>query len=324
MPPLRYDWAYRLKRERPAAAGDRQRRHRRRGRGDARTSRMSMARCSGAPRTTIPTCCIGSMSPGSAATLRTRGELLRALRPYVEAQLARGRAAQAHHPPRARPVPWRARRPRVPPGAQRRRAQARRGLVAGRSGARAPTERQRQARRMITRDTAAFLAVRRATARRTSARPPRAAAFLVAPDGFALAEQSAQRQPLHGRCRRRSMPRARRRQHRDLQRALSSVLPTVCFAGDPDTPDALFPNNVFATAPGRLHRRAHAPSRCASAKPARADIRGFFGDVLGYARNRPVHAAASLRTDRRAGHRPRPRPRLLRPVRALRRSRRAR
>lgn len=40
-------------------------------------------------------------------------------------------------------------------------------------------------------------------------------------------------------------------QHLDLHRALSSVLPTVCFAADPATPDALFPNNVFGTASGR-------------------------------------------------------------------------
>ena len=48
-------------------------------------------------------------------------------------------------------------------------------------------------------------------------------------------------------------------QHRDLQRAISAVLPTVCFAGDPATPDAVFPNNVFGTAAGRyiLGRMRH-------------------------------------------------------------------
>jgi hypothetical protein len=70
-------------------------------------------------------------------------------------------------------------------------------------------------------------------------------------------------------------------QHRELQRRLASVLPTLCFPGDPATPDALFPNNVFATAPGRLilgHMRH--PVRQAEAE--RADIRRFFTDVLGY------------------------------------------
>jgi hypothetical protein len=71
-------------------------------------------------------------------------------------------------------------------------------------------------------------------------------------------------------------------QHRDLQRALSQVLPTLCFAGDPQAPDALFPNNVFATAAGRyvVGRMRH-PVRQREA--ARRDIRGFFRDVLGYA-----------------------------------------
>ena len=60
------------------------------------------------------------------------------------------------------------------------------------------------------------------------------------------------------------------------------MLPTVCFAGDPQTPDALFPNNVFATAAGRyvVGRMRH-PVRQREAE--RADIRGFFGGVLDYA-----------------------------------------
>jgi N-dimethylarginine dimethylaminohydrolase len=69
------------------------------------------------------------------------------------------------------------------------------------------------------------------------------------------------------------------KQHRDLQRAVSAVLPTVCFAGDPATPDAVFPNNVFGTAPGRyIVGRMRHPVRQREA--ARADIRAFFRDVL--------------------------------------------
>jgi hypothetical protein len=71
-------------------------------------------------------------------------------------------------------------------------------------------------------------------------------------------------------------------QHRDLHRALSQVVPTVCFAGDPDTPDALFPNNVFATTAGRyLVGRMRHPVRQREA--TRTDIRNFFGGVLDYA-----------------------------------------
>ena len=118
-----------------AVADRRQRRHRDAWKRRRSISTMPTARCSVAPRITTPTCCIGSTSPGSAAQLRTRGELLRAYRPYVEAQLARGVYPQAHHPPPARPVRRRTRRPCVPPGAERRRAQAGRRLVAGRARA---------------------------------------------------------------------------------------------------------------------------------------------------------------------------------------------
>jgi hypothetical protein len=71
-------------------------------------------------------------------------------------------------------------------------------------------------------------------------------------------------------------------QHHALQRALSTVVPTVCFPGLEEAPDGLFPNNVYATAPGRLlvGRMRHAVRR---REAARADIRGFFRDVLGYA-----------------------------------------
>ncbi|NLB14005.1 MAG: amidinotransferase [Gammaproteobacteria bacterium] len=107
------------------------------------------------------------------------------------------------------------------------------------------------------------------------------AAFLVAPEGFALAEQSATDNTYMDVTGRVDAARALA-QHRVLHRALARHLPTFCFAGDPATPDAVFPNNVFATAPGRLilgHMRH--PVRQAEAQ--RRDIRGFFTDVLGYA-----------------------------------------
>ena len=81
-------------------------------------------------------------------------------------------------------------------------------------------------------------------------------------------------------------------EHRALQRAISTVLPTVCFAGNPATPDAVFPNNVFATAAGRyiVGRMRH---EVPPARRAREDIRGFFGGVLDYAEIDLVHPAAS-------------------------------
>ena len=106
------------------------------------------------------------------------------------------------------------------------------------------------------------------------------AAFLVAPEQFALAAQTASdnrymdlQAPVDA-----ALAAA---QHRQLQRALSNTLPTLCFPGDANAPDGLFPNNVFATAPGRLilgHMRH--PVRQLEAE--RKDIRGFFRDLLGY------------------------------------------
>jgi hypothetical protein len=132
---------------------------------------------------------------------------------------------------------------------------------------------------MITRDIGSFLAFARNAAADFGPATARAA-FLVAPDGFRLAEQSAQDNAYMADAAAFDAGRASI-QHRDLQRALSAILPTVCFAGDPETPDALFPNNVFGTAAGSyvVGRMRH-PVRQHEA--TRVDIRQFFGGVLGY------------------------------------------
>lgn len=131
---------------------------------------------------------------------------------------------------------------------------------------------------MITCDIDAFLCVARDCANDFGPATARAA-FLVAPDGFGRAEQSASDNRYmadDGYDAARASA-----QHRQLQRALAATLPTVCFPGDPQAPDALFPNNVFATTRERLviGRMRH-PVRQAEAD--RADIRGFFADMLGY------------------------------------------
>lgn len=133
---------------------------------------------------------------------------------------------------------------------------------------------------MITRDTSEFLCLARAAPADFGPATARAA-FLVAPDGFRLAEQSAADNHYMGAAEAFDPTRAAL-QHRQLHRALAAVLPTVCFAGDPETPDALFPNNVFATAAGRyvVGRMRH-PVRQREA--GREDIRGFFSGLLDYA-----------------------------------------
>lgn len=157
---------------------------------------------------------------------------------------------------------------------------------------------------MITRDLGEFFAFARdcgpdfgpATAK---------AAFLVAPDGFARAEQSAQDNRYMAEAGAFDAARASA-EHRELQRALSRSLPTICFPGDPDAPDALFPNNVFATAPGQLivGRMRHAVRR---REAERGDIRRWFRDVQGYAetdlsqQSHPCELTGALVIDRARG-----------------------
>ncbi|MFC3551396.1 arginine deiminase-related protein [Lysobacter cavernae] len=157
---------------------------------------------------------------------------------------------------------------------------------------------------MITRDHAAFLAFARGVPADFGPATARAA-FLVAPDGFRLAEQSAADNRYMGQTIAFDAARASS-QHRELQRALAQVLPTLCFAGDPATPDAVFPNNVFATAAGRyLIGRMRHPVRQREAD--RADIRGFFGGVLDYAeidlstQEHPCELTGALVIDRARG-----------------------
>jgi hypothetical protein len=106
------------------------------------------------------------------------------------------------------------------------------------------------------------------------------AAYLVAPAEFALAAESASDNrymdmditvdPLKALA-----------QHSVLAQALRTDVPVITFPGNPATPDAVFPNNVFGTAPGRLviGRMRHAVRQREAERP---DIRGFFGEVLGY------------------------------------------
>jgi hypothetical protein len=132
---------------------------------------------------------------------------------------------------------------------------------------------------MITRDTTAFLQFARRCP--TDFGPPIArAAFLVAPDGFARAEQSASDNQYMAQAGTFDAAGAMA-QHRGLHRGLATELPVVCFPGDPYAPDALFPNNVFATAPARLivGRMRH---EVRQREAVRADLRDFFTGLLGY------------------------------------------
>lgn len=132
---------------------------------------------------------------------------------------------------------------------------------------------------MITRDTRKFSEFARNTTADFGPATAKAA-FLIAPEGFALAEQSAS-DNRYMDLRVSVDPQRALAQHRKLQRALSETLPTICFPGNEKTPDAQFPNNAFATSRGKLIL-GHMRHPVRQAEVDRADIRGFFHDVLRY------------------------------------------
>ena len=104
-------------------------------------------------------------------------------------------------------------------------------------------------------------------------------AFFVQPDQFALAAESAtdNRYMASG-----SVDRSRAlREHATLVEAIGRLIPTQVFPGLIDAPDAVFPNNVFATVPGKLLIGAmRHPVRQREAD--RADIPDWFVAQHGY------------------------------------------
>ena len=107
------------------------------------------------------------------------------------------------------------------------------------------------------------------------------AVFGVAPLGFALADQSASDNHYMNLSRSVDPDRALRQFH-GLQQALAAEgIPAFSFTGDPATPDAVFPNNVYATAPGRLLIGAmRHPVR--QRETRRLDIRQVLCAAFGY------------------------------------------
>ena len=127
---------------------------------------------------------------------------------------------------------------------------------------------------MITRDPAAFIAAARAAPVDFGPATARGA-FLVAPDGFRRAEESARDNGYMAEAG--FDARAACAQHGELVRRISAHLPVHVFAGDPAAPDGVFPNNVFGTAADALviGRMRH-PVRQREA--ARQDIRARLGE----------------------------------------------
>ena len=111
------------------------------------------------------------------------------------------------------------------------------------------------------------------------------AAFLVAPHAFSLAAESAIDNRYMANADANATAAvdadAALREHAALASALRESVPTIVFPGDAATPDAVFPNNVFATTAGRaiIGAMRHDVRR---REAGRRDIRAFFSDILHY------------------------------------------
>jgi hypothetical protein len=131
---------------------------------------------------------------------------------------------------------------------------------------------------VITTSSVAFLSALAGLPLPPNARATARAAFLVAPAAKDLASESA-RDNRYMRMGAGFDTARALAQHAALAQALRGDVPTITFPGDPESPDAMFPNNVFATAPGRfiVARMRHAVRQ---REAERDDIRAFFRDVL--------------------------------------------
>lgn len=133
---------------------------------------------------------------------------------------------------------------------------------------------------MIVSDPEEFLAAFASGRYPPTARATARGAFLVSPIEFSLARESAADNRYMNLAVAPDSTRALV-QHAELARRLGAHLPTMCFPGDPECPDGVFPNNVFATIRGRLivGRMRHAVRQ---REAQRQDIRNFFDDLLDY------------------------------------------
>lgn len=130
---------------------------------------------------------------------------------------------------------------------------------------------------MITRDTGRFFGFARGV---PSDRGPACAkaVFMVSPLGFTLAEQSAH-DNRYMRIGDAVDAQQALAEHAALQQAIRAHCPVICFPGDAATPDAVFPNNVFATAPG-VSIVGHMRHPVRQRESRRADIRRFFTEAM--------------------------------------------
>ncbi len=113
-----------------------------------------------------------------------------------------------------------------------------------------------------------------------TARPTAKAAMVVAPDGFRVSGETSG-DNRYMRTGHTADDALAHQQHAGLVRAIDRCVPVVRFRGDAASPDAVFPNNAFATINGHLIVGAmRYPER--RLETLRRDIPRFFRTRLGY------------------------------------------
>ncbi len=118
------------------------------------------------------------------------------------------------------------------------------------------------------------------------------AAFMVSPVGFRLDQQTAQDNEYMLMDQQVDVKLAMY-QHQQLARAVTDVgVPVITFPGSADTPDAVFPNNAFATSHNKRYVIGSMKYENRQKETERQDIRKFFGELLGYEKYEINHADA--------------------------------
>jgi len=118
------------------------------------------------------------------------------------------------------------------------------------------------------------------------------AAFMVSPIGFRLDQQTAQDNEYMLMDQQVDVKLAMY-QHQHLARAMTDVgVPVITFPGSEETPDAVFPNNAFATTHNKRYVIGSMRYENRQKETQRQDIRTFFGELLGYEKYEISHDAA--------------------------------
>lgn len=118
------------------------------------------------------------------------------------------------------------------------------------------------------------------------------AAFMVSPIGFRLDQQTAQDNEYMLMDQQVDVKRALY-QHQQLARAITDVgVPVITFPGSAETPDAVFPNNAFATTHNSRYVIGSMKYDNRQKETEREDMRKFFGELLGYEKYEIDHAQA--------------------------------